>query len=77
MDDFCLVIMDFSIKKFYYLDPQFENLELQQNERALFVSKLLNRFLLGSQYGRKSRWNVSRLDYRNISKWNAFSTAAK
>ena len=45
LDDFCLVIMDFSIKKLYYLDPKFENLELQQSERALYVSELLNRFL--------------------------------
>jgi Ulp1 family protease len=44
-DCFCLVIVDFSRKKIFYLDPQFENLEDQPHERAHFVCDLLNRFL--------------------------------
>ena len=44
-DSFCLVIVDFSRKKIFYLDPKCENLEDQPHERAHFVCDLLNRFL--------------------------------
>ena len=42
-DCFCLVIVDFSRKKFFYLDPKFHASEYHQ--RAHDVCELLNRFL--------------------------------